>query len=210
MTGEETKNSTALTERQLFGFEYTQYNKDIPQEIQRVGRGEKYSYEIHGKSKTPPEIEMLQFPRSVLQAVVVYYDLDKFLISENNGVNLDLLAITPDGWTQKGVDLTSPEFKAPEICRVFEKYQVVDSVKNECVTRVVSDDDEKTSDLVVKIALWNTLTARFYEEIGSPFDQQGEQVMMQTVQKRREEIFEVLEGITKEDPKELALKSFEL
>ena len=198
-----------LTKRQLFGIEYTAYSKNLPRITNTERHGEQYSFVLKGKAKKPPEVEMLDFKRNGLKAVVVYHDLDQFLVRAKGGKTLDLVAITPEGWTQKAIQLTSPEYKAPEIHMAFENYLEINVPGKECIiSEGFGTDNKKACDTAVLAVLWNTLIARFTGEVGEPFNQQGADAMRQSVLQRRTEVIDSLNGNTQDNPQQVATKSF--
>lgn len=204
----EIPDTEGFTKRQLFAIEYMQYTKEIDRETELTRKGNEFSYELHGKAKEIPEIEDI----FSIGSTVVYHDLDKFLVTHNeSGKQLDLVAITPPEWSQKSIEMISPEYKAPEIHLAFGQYQVIDIVRNECVTsNAFGIDDPNDTDMAVKSGLWNTLVARFIQEIGEPTNNEGKKGMRDSVLQRRQEIFDALSGTTNDSPQEIALKSFKI
>jgi|GEM_PF-2583269 len=208
----ELADEQGFTKRQLFGIEYMQYTKEVDRETELTRNGNEFSYELHGKAKEVPEIENVVFSSGGIKSPVVYHDLDKFLVTHNeSGKQIDFVAITPSDWTQKSVELISPEYKAPEVHFAFGQYQVIDVKRNECVTsNAVGVDDPNDTDIAVKAGLWNTLIARFIQEIGDPTNDEGRKGMRDSVLQRRQEVFDALNGTTDENPQEVALKSFKI
>jgi len=204
----EIPDTEGFTKRQLFAIEYMQYTKEIDRETELTRKGNEFSYELHGKAKEIPEIEDIYSVGSS----VVYHDLDKFLVTHNkSGKQLDLVAITPSEWSQKSVELISPGYKAPEIHLAFTQYQIIDARRNECVTsNAIGFDNPDEVDMAAKSGLWNTLVARFIQEIGEPTNGEGKNGMMDSVFQRRQEVFDALSGITTDNPQEIALKSFKI
>jgi hypothetical protein len=193
-----------LTPRQVLGVDYTEYNDDLPKEIHRKRFDKNYYVKISGKAKEPPEIEN----RSDMKAMVIYFDLDKFQIqSRKTGKFLDLVKITPEGWTQKVVDLTSPLESPPEVHVKIDTYIKNDFEENECVMNARLGG---SSDLgnIVAISLWNTLVAKFHNEIGSYVNDEAGKAMSQVVLDRRTQVLASLNSSDQSDPQEIALKSF--
>src|SRR4030042_2347512 len=203
---------TGLNERQLFGMEYMQYTTEVNRRTEEVRHGNEFKYEIHGKAKDDPEIEIISLNTEGNSATVVYHDLDKFVITHTKSGNLlDVIAITPSGWSQKSVDLISPEYKAPETHEDFMTYQQIDVPQKECVISAGRNiGNKKLYDFIVKRSIWNTLVARFIEEVGDPLNKEGIQGMRDSVLYRRQEVLDALEGKTNEDPQEIALKSYKV
>jgi hypothetical protein len=198
-----------MTERQLLGIEYTQYTEDLPMDFSEKRAVESFSVEISGKAKQPPEIEKLALDEYGTQAYVIYYDLDKFsIVSKESEKKLDLVTISPDGWTQKIICITSPEYQPPEVHSLLASYQAVDVKRQECVINGNLGPEEDTSDMVVLICLWNTLIARFVEEIGDPVSPEGGNLMRESVLKRRSEVLEALKSKDDSDPQKVALGPF--
>jgi hypothetical protein len=178
--------------------------------IHELRKGNEYSFEIVGEVKEIPEIDSVAFDGGDVGTMVVFYDLNKFQIkSHNSGKELDLIGATPPGWSQKVIDIFDIEKEPPEIVLLFEKYQKIDAKNQECLTAsVVGGFDPKNTDNAVKIALWNTLIARFLQEIGEPMNEEGGKGMREVVQKRRDEILEILNEKNDKNPQEILLKSF--
>lgn len=206
----ENPTSSELTKRQLYGFEYMQYTKKVDRKTNVSRNGVEYNFQLHGKAKEAPEIENLVLSRNGMQAHVVYHDLDKFVVTGNgSGKKIDLVAITPPDWSQKTIDLISPQYKAPEIHDAFGKYQVIDVKRKECVTsNMMGSDDPDEVDFAVKSGLWNTLIAKFISEVGDPANDEAKKGMRDSVLQRRTEVLDALGGKSEGDPQEIALRSF--
>lgn len=201
---------TGFTRRQITGFDYVQYTESLSPEIQKSRTGKEFWYSLHGKAKVPPEIEALDFTDKGVGAVVIYHDLESFVIkSARSNKKLDLVAITPPGWSQKVIELTSAIENAPEVHRAFGQYQNVDVPNKECVIssgRGLLDPED--ADTAVKEAVWNTLLARFIDEIGEPANSQATEGMRTSILQRRNEVFAAFDKKSKVGPEQAALKSF--
>ncbi len=196
--------------RLLFGMKYKERypEEEIVSEKEIFFKGNDYSCQLKGKTSDPPEMDQLTID-SGANVTVVYYTLNEFLLTGKSGKSLDLVSITPEGWKQKAVSLTAPDYKAPEIHIAFGQYQAVDLKNKECVVSSAAGVDSlEDADIVAKIGLWNTLVTRFVSEVGEPFNKEGVGGMRESILQRRKEILDALDGNTDNDPKEIAMRSF--
>lgn len=200
----EAVNQGDLTSRQVLGIHYTEHNDDLPKEVNRTRSNENYSVEINGKAKDPLEVEK----NLKLHATVIYFDLDKYQItSKKTGKTLDLIQITPDGWTQKAVDLASPDYSPPEVHAEMDAYKNIDVELKECVINARLGGSSDLGDIVA-ISLWHVLAARFGEEEGIPMSKEAVDATRKAVLDKRTEIFTSLNSSDQSNPKEIALKPF--
>lgn len=196
--------------RQLFGREYVNRypDEDIDPEKEVSYKGDEFSCRLKGKTGNPPEMDKIALNEGV-SVIVVYYTLDQFLVTGNSGKNLDLVSVTPEGWKQKSVSMTTPEIRAPELHMAIGHYQNLDMENNECVvSNSAGEDSPENIDKIIKIGLWNTLVARFVSEVGEPFNREGVEGMRNSILQRRGEIFDALNGNSDGDPINIALRSF--
>lgn len=200
----EAVNQGDLTSRQVLGVDYTEHDKDLPKEIHSKRFDKNYSVKISGKAKDPPEIEK----NPSVHATLIYFDLDKFQIqNRKTGKLLNLVQATPEGWTQKAVELSSPEYSHPEVHAEIDAYKNIDPEQKECVMNARLGG---SSDLgnIVAISLWNTLIARFDKEVGSPVSKEAIDSMRKAVLDKRTEVLASLNSNDSTDPQEIALKPF--
>lgn len=196
--------------RRLFGMEYVnrypEENIDPKEEV--TFKGNEFTCSLKGQTGSPPEMEKIIIGNGA-NVIVIYYSLDEFLVTGRSGKSLDLVSITPEGWKQKSVSLTEPDYKAPEIHTAFSHYQIIDIEHQECVvSNAAGVDSPEDADTTTKIGLWNTLVSRYFKELGMPAFKEGVDEMRNKVLERRKEIFDALDGTSNGDPKEIALRSF--
>lgn len=198
-----------FSKRQLMGLEYTQFTTDLSKEIKRNRDFQDFQVEVSGIAKEPPEIEPLQLTGNGGEAFVIYYDLDKFAItSKESGKTLDLVGITPEGWSQKTIDLTSPMYMPPEVHEALSAYQVVNPVTKECVINRNLGPADENGDKTVAICLWNTLIARFVEEIGNPANEESFIAMRDAILEKRSNVMAALKKKDDSNPQQIALEPF--
>jgi hypothetical protein len=195
--------------RQLFGEEYSQHseiNPEITYELEDKEKRLKMSY--HGRTKKPPEMIIVDLPEVQRGPYGVLYDLDSFVITnEQNGVRVNLVDHTPEGWTQKVVALASIENAPPEIVTRFIKTLSIDTSINELVMNSYlcpQDQVETTIDILV----WNTLIANFLEQVGSPASEGAIELMGEKVLDKRSVILDIFNNNPGQDINEKSLWTF--
>ena len=199
--------TNGLTDRQLFALEYMQFTKKIVRKTELSQEGEIYSLNLFGHAKKIPEIAMLHLDSAGHQSPVVYHNVRSFVITHNKSKKqLDLVTITPREWSQKVINLISPRYKPPETHIAFKDYQVLDDIRKECVVNDAVENGDV--DMIVTSGIWNTLIARFLQEIGQPANGKAVDFMRSCVEQRRQEIFDALEGKGDVDPQEIGLRNF--
>ncbi len=191
------------TKKQKLGFEYKQHNTDLPREMSVNRIDGDWTFNFSGKSMDPPEVEMLQR----VGGMVVYYEAGQFRISHGNGKELDLVAITPKGWTQKSIQLTSGNYMPPEVHRMVDHYAALDPDRKEIVIGNLNKSTQN-SETLGKIILWQTLMARFFAEVGEPWDKNAMETLKDIIEKRRQEVLDALSGKSPDNPEEVALRPF--
>ncbi len=197
------------THRQLSGLEHLQFSASLPTEFSTKRDVKSFSVEVVGKSKLPPEIEWLPLEEGV-EAYVQYFDLERFVItSKESGKTLDLVAITPKDWDQKIITLIQHEDNDPDALYSFEAYQRADVNRQECVINASLGPGTDNSNTVVLLGLWNTLIARFVQEVGNPVSEEGFAAMRESVLQKRSEILWALESNDDSNPQKIALSPFQ-
>lgn len=194
-----------LNQRQILGTSYTERTVDLSPTISKERDFDNFKVIMNGTAKKPPEIERIPS----LGAFVIYYDLDQFKITSNgSGKELDLVKITPEGWTQKAIDLTSPNYMPPEVHDAFQAYQAVDIERQECVFNNNLGPDDQNGDNTILISLWNTLVARYVSEKG-PVTDGNFDPLIKAITARRSEVLAALNNSDDtNNPQDVATKLF--
>ncbi|KKR66993.1 MAG: hypothetical protein UU09_C0042G0006 [Microgenomates group bacterium GW2011_GWA2_40_6] len=103
-------------------------------------------------------------------------------------------------------------FVAPELKRNLNNLFRFDPRQKEIVIGNIEETDrfppESIAENIEKVLIWNTLVARFLEEVGEPVSEDGFVSMTRVVTEKRQRVIDAIDGKIEEDPKTVALERF--